>query len=1240
MKTKLFKRIMSAVVVLVLVAAMLPVVAFGATQSFSTVVDNSTYNDWKEVLLNSLTTEKAGTVWNDKSVFNNAEIFNATGITKNDKNSFLVALSTIGSSMSVTGHNSTSTDTVLVLDVSGSMNGSFGNNDVGFELVEAANASLKALFAENEYNRVGIVLYSGEAYDDESAATVLLPLGRYTSTAENGNFLDYYDGWTGEYISINNNVVIEGTEEKPADALKSIVGATYIQQGLTAALELFLNADLESGIPSTDDVTRKPVLVLMSDGAPTLGSTDFTNPGESNIGTGSYSTAAMGFVTQLTASYVKEQISAKYGADCAFFTLGLGTSKDSIANSVLNPARSSNAIKLFWAKYNAANVGDSVTIRRGSWLFGGRRTVTKIDADLKMNYVDRYFDVSGSSADLAEGLKKAFDEIVHAISLQNKFYPTQIEGDPEHSGFVTFKDVIGQYMSVTDIKGILINNQLHSGADLAKNFTESGGAFGTVEHPNELGHEFVSAVRDRLGLADDDAARQLIAQAYNNGQLSYTDENNFSNYIGWYANANGEFLGFWYDGIKTMPDPADPSLTDATRPVYIIKSYGFLGEFDAEQGIEESDMMYTTVQIRTEIATGEETVIFQIPAALIPLVNYDVILDDDGNYIGFNVGGATEPIRLVYEVALDPVVNELTVKDIVDNAYLAANTDADGKVAFFANGIATVDFFPSRYNASYYFQTDAIVCSDAEGTPATANSASFFAKMSYYTVENGEFVIKTAYKALSKAFVDEYALEGENGLYIPKGTAIESDENVAVKDVLKAENVTETSDYVADFDYDAKDANVAAILGNNGKLTVEPATVIAINKTVDGAIDGDVFNFVLTNLTNESDNNEYDGYIIRNDVVVNDDYTVEFVNGVANVELKADETLYIGGLSERVSIKVEEVLDDKYYLENINGDVEATNVVLTTLYGDTVKATFVNDRVIEEDVLVVSGIKNLIGKDIIGDEFIFVLAECDNDGNVSDDAFIYETRNLADGTFTFDPIVLTEEGTFFFLVAEAQEILVPGVVYDETLYLITVDVVMNEDYQLVATATYSVFGGEEVDGITFNNKYVPGSAFVTLLGNKLLENGSLAADAFEFELYEANENWELGNKLTTATNDAEGNFKFDEIEFDAEGDKYFVVKEVNGGEVIDGIRYDDTVYYIHVSVTDNDFIGKFVTDVEIYDSEMIPQESITFTNVNENITPDNPPTGDSTAVFFYTAMAVVAVIGLAAAAFVMKKKEN
>ena len=159
-----------------------PFSAMGETKT----ADPSTMNDWVKYF-NETTTEYAGGVWTDKSVFTDASAFTANGISMKNTDDFLVALSAMASNMTVAGMEYAPTDTVFLLDVSGSM----GSAAI-IEMVDATNSSIAKLLGEGKHNRVSVITYS-------ASATTLLPLGRYSSS--NSKFISAND--TGSSISVS-----------------------------------------------------------------------------------------------------------------------------------------------------------------------------------------------------------------------------------------------------------------------------------------------------------------------------------------------------------------------------------------------------------------------------------------------------------------------------------------------------------------------------------------------------------------------------------------------------------------------------------------------------------------------------------------------------------------------------------------------------------------------------------------------------------------------------------------------------------------------------------------------------------------------------------------------------------------------------------------------------------------------------------------------------------------------------
>lgn len=799
------------------------------------ISDSSTMNEWKNYFGSDVTSvENAGSVWTDKTVLTDSSAFGNTGIGMNSNDDFLVALSAIASNKSVEVNSNMPTDTMLILDVSGSMNDDAGHNDLAEEMVDAANESIADLLSSNIYSRIGVVLYSGlSSGESDDDAVLVLPLDRYT-TASDGKYLSYTVTTSGgrnpsttEKVSIDSDVEVEKTGEKPKSVSKEVVGATYIQKGIILAMQQFT---AESNTTTVDDpvlgtLQRRPVMVLMSDGAPTLGSTDFTNPKQYNIGKGSSTNTALGFVSQLSSAYAKQQIEEKYNSNCMFYTLGLGVGNDRVATSVLNPSKSSDEINSLWEQYNAAEAGKKITVQNNS-MGQPSYSVTKISQTLEQNYVDGFFKVDASSKDKAADLKKAFANIVGAIQLQSYYYPTLVTGSENTSGYVTFTDRIGEYMEVTDMKGIVLNNTLYSGAELAKNFT--------------LSDKSASVVQSQLRLNDIQTAKSLINSAYEHGQISYNSDAEFSNYIGWYADENGEYLGFRDDGMES-------SFAAETQPAYIVKSYLYSGSIGEEQGVSSSDMMYAVVQVKESLASGEQTVSFSVPAALIPLVSYNVTLDKNGEITDFVISGAEEPIRLVYGIGLKEEINEQTVRNIVSADYLAENKTSDGFVNFYTNKYeadnstgsdkvnTTACFTPSEQNEKFFCIENSPVYTDDKGTLLKGDidpDGEYYYSVTVYENRDGSAQAKTVYRALSEQALDSAKQKGDGTWYIPWGTAnINPDGNIE-----KTENKTNTLKYSnAPFvNYLSDEAfSICSTLGNNGKLTIEDKYVEPTEPTTE-----------------------------------------------------------------------------------------------------------------------------------------------------------------------------------------------------------------------------------------------------------------------------------------------------------------------------------------------------------------------------------------------------------------------
>ncbi len=1217
-KTKFSHKLLSAFLCLALLVTYLPFsllkVDAASGDTVGITADSSTMDDWKKFfpITGNITTENAGGIWTDKSVFTNDDAF--SDITMTETDNFLVALSAMGSNMTVTGMSSVPTDTMLVLDISDSM------SQEANELVSAANDTIKTLLASNKYSRVGVVLYSGPSgftASDGSHATVILPLGRYTTSDSNGRFLNY----SNDVISLNTSVLYEGTTSRPTYRSRQVIGGTYIQLGVKLALDQFVASSNQTTVvdPTIGTVTRKPIMVLMSDGAPTLATTDFTAPAVSTSGNGGSTSAGRGFMTQLTMSYAKAKMEEKYETKALFYTLAIGLSSRmntadnpnmyEIARAVLDPSNTYNdssalALKGLWDLYNEAEIGDSINTENGD--------VIKSEMAMKEEFVDMNFSASGAG-DLAD----TFRRIVNEISLQSKYFPTLVQGSEDLSGYVSFVDKIGKYMEVKKVEGIRLHRTLFSGKELAQNFVAGGGLLGTFGNASALGNELVNAVMTRLSITDDQIARDLIRLAYQHGQLSYTSETEFSNYIGWYSDANGKYVGFWYEGIDPSTKPSDA--------VYSVKSYCYLGETDDAQGVSDSDMMYAVVQVRKEIATGEETVVFSVPAALLPTVSYEVALNESGDLSALDVSGATAPIRLVYKVGLRDGINEFTVNDLVDSTYISENTE-NGVLSFYSNQFEadgttgyqkknTYSYFrPSRDNDRYYYQNPSLVYSDNSGTVYSGTSAPTGTKYHAYNVytKNGSLATETVYHVLTAEGLATATANGDGTWSVPAGIVRR---DYAGYTVPKTPNVTGTLDYLAVPYQDIEGHTVddlehsfvvGATLGNNGKLTITPETGIKITKTLAAGVNStsDYFEFIVSGATDGS----HPAYKIGTDGSASDT-TVTFSGGSARVTLKAGETLYIGGMTAGQQITVTETATEKYTVQSVNGKVGTSDTV-TVAAGDFADVAFINTLRGTGNFTIAKDIIHPLGTNYtvpVGKKFTMRVKLTLNGWEL--DGREFTAKQTKDSTVT--KITTDIQGMFEISLSDDDQLELYGLPEGA---VVTVEEVnpgtgFTKEYWDNGTKGDGVVTveAERTVSVVVVNTYTPEevkSNIITLTVDKALTGRDWnSTDEFEFVLQKWNgTDWvNVGQpkKVTSSAKSLNFNTEIQAEEYSAVGTYYYRVAENEPDDPILGVSYDKAIHGFVVEVTDADMDGKLeVSAVRKADSSLESSVSVTGDSTN------------------------------------------
>lgn len=1068
---------------------------------------------------------------------------------------FLTALSALAANKEIVGYSTIPTDTVLVLDLSGSMQGNEAS------LVNAANDAIAKLFEVNKNNRVGVVLYSasdetGHSTYDESV-TRILPIDRYTTGAD-GVYLSLKEErvlvgsgrnerWENlEFVSVDPDVVGAKTSATALQSKKAFIGGTYIQAGLWEALEMFEEMDTsitENNWQTGDD--RMPILVLMSDGAASTGTsyyddvenskyTTWENTGGnrwrevevagSNVGNGSETNLRAGnaFLTQLTASYVMNRVEAHYqtrNADVRglFYTLGFNIGSNSLATSVMNPD-SSNLTDSLWSAYHSLTSGNlSVNVKNPSG-DSSDVAIRKNSYVTDKSYVDEYFSASGT------GLSSAFQSIVDEIILQSRYYPTHLEGgSPDFSGYVEFKDQLGEYMEVKHVNGILLDDTLFDGHMMASKLTSNTeDGLGTPENPTALGDEFIWAIKARMGITETADAHALVAAAWDAKQLYYnaaTEE--YSNYIGWYAKADGTYHSFWNENSTAAP-PSDA--------IYKIKSYGFLGKTTGS--IKNSDMMYMSVQVRTDIATGQQTVLWKIPAALVPMVTYLVTLDgtnvDQAKNVNIQVENADDvsPIRLVFESGLRSDLNELNITRITDAAHIAA----DGVTRQFWNNYFDIsaeshdkhittrsEFTPSKENERFYYTDPSAVyrvenavydtidgkqvlkSGDFKPLKATdVNSGKLDTTAEYYRRRHIFTETSTTpiffYEKMSPESIGAAEWKAnfevsdtETGAWVvPVGTPARE---LEMYDKQKATNPTKSAKMVF-HPYITEQNNIFYVdmnLGNNGYLQVTPAQGLKLSKTVDIYETGtsDAFRFRLA--VHNADGTPYAGVLnswtTDLDVVPLGDPTEITVpaSGVYYIDLSRNQTFWLTGLPTGATYTVEEVSTNKdYKVKSVHINGQSTGAIaagtIAAHYIDEVD--FVNTAMGEGDLVITKRVLDESGKAVdINNDITFAVEVTLTDKNNNPVSGTFEASNQtgsitvpASGRFTVN---ISDDASFVvrkipegtkYKVVEIQTEMPEGFAFDAAKSRMegVIDATANDQALVVNTYTPKAITGQNV----------------------------------------------------------------------------------------------------------------------------------------------------------------------------------
>ena len=158
--------------------------------------------------------------------------------------------------------------------------------------------------------------------------------------------------------------------------------------------------------------------------------------------------------------------------------------------------------------------------------------------------------------------------------------------------------------------------------------------------------------------------------------------------------------------------------------------------------------------------------------------------------------------------------------------------------------------------------------------------------------------------------------------------------------------------------------------------------------------------------------------------------------------------------------------------------------------------------------------------------------------------------------------------------------------------------------QVAAEGSEGEFEADETSEAAFTNVYSPEPAKSSVTDSvevtKNLTGRDLTQGEFKFELLDAD-----GNTVATGTNDSNGKVVLDSVEYTQIGEYNYTLHEVNGGQTVDNVTYDNTSYQVQVRVSDNGK-GKLVAETQIPET----LSELSFTNTYTEPSPDPEPSPD------------------------------
>lgn len=405
-----------------------------------------------------------GRVWTDKSVAVDGDHF--------DVNLKVLAQEYISSyESSIT--SSIAADVLFILDFTGSMtqSGNVVRKDDGTTvsrlqaLVDATNEAIEIITTTNPNNRIKVFSFSGTSSNCATNSKEIMPLAHYTSSSSSTETKDKYIYLNGSSTVRSSSTLLK--DGAPFSFSQSTANGTCTQYGIAAGVKDFVD---DINAESDNSIERKPYVIMLTDGEPTLASKNWNTEDLSQLRTNTitnysggdkYELMATGAI--LTSAIWKDRLAKAYkqynggtkDVEVDWFNIGLGIADPEEGEDPNYTACLLNPYYLVGVEgRNGSGTTSAEKIKYYMSQSDWAPKVTEKDYSNDSNYT--YVNEGDGFVTFANTyavLMNAFVTLASIIKQGSAEYTIPIiyhEGSGEQSD-VKFTDVIGKGMFVTDI---------------------------------------------------------------------------------------------------------------------------------------------------------------------------------------------------------------------------------------------------------------------------------------------------------------------------------------------------------------------------------------------------------------------------------------------------------------------------------------------------------------------------------------------------------------------------------------------------------------------------------------------------------------------------------------------------------------------------------------------------------------------------------------------------------------------